>query len=145
MYTKLSNEEIIPLFKIDFELLLNAFYVEPDDQTSWVYYRWLLSECVKRYTAIHKIDECIELIKEQFNQLNELNQYELKEHNEHKKWLMLILIQIHIVVNKLDSSINLLDNKTITDYIQWLKKVDAQRSGYYQYIQSNINELSPIH
>ena len=145
MYTKLSNEEIIPLFKIDFELLLNAFYVEPDDQTSWVYYRWLLSECVKRYTAIHKIDECIELIKEQFNQINELNQYELKEHNEHKKWLMLILIQIHIVVNKLDSSISLLDNKTITDYIQWLKKVDAQRSGYYQYIQSNINELSPIH
>lgn len=145
VYSKLRNDEIIPLFKVDFELLLNAFYVEPDDQTSWVYYRWLLSECVKRYKEMNKVYECIELIKEQFNQINELNQYELNEHNKHIKWIMLMLIQIHIVINKLDNTITLLNNETIHDYIDWLKKVDTQRSGYYQFIQNNINELSFIH
>jgi len=40
--TLYNEEELINVLESDFELVKNAFYTLPDDQSAWFYHKWLL-------------------------------------------------------------------------------------------------------
>jgi geranylgeranyl transferase type-2 subunit alpha len=42
---------IVVVVVVEFELLQKAYYTEPNDQSTWVYHRWLVGQC-KRFKTL---------------------------------------------------------------------------------------------
>lgn len=61
-----DSDQLQKAIESDFDLVRNAFYTEPDDQSSWLYHRWLVSQKAVEDTEfllkeLGKIDEVVAL------------------------------------------------------------------------------------
>ncbi|KAL7713300.1 Geranylgeranyl transferase type-2 subunit alpha [Entamoeba marina] len=130
IFSTYDTETLISLLSKEFDLLLNAFYIEPNDQSAWIYYRWLLATCIKTYTTANKIEECITLLKSQFKQIQELNDIE-----PNCKWVLFTLLEINDSIRMIDSTIRLLNEEVVKKYIGQLENIDVMRKGYYSFFQ----------
>ena len=98
-----AGEEKNCLINEELELLSNAFYTCPQDQSGWMYANWLISESTSK-DSITKVTEAAQ---------------ELLDDDPSQKWPRLALI-----TNELNSA-------TKSEYFSKLKEVDSMRNGYY--------------
>lgn len=83
------------VLRAEFELVNNAIFTEPDDQSGWMYHRWLLDATAPR-TADDDVGERAAIIREQAGLVTEL--HELEEHRS--KWAILALVRINALKRK---------------------------------------------
>ncbi|EDR21681.1 geranylgeranyl transferase type-2 subunit alpha, putative [Entamoeba dispar SAW760] len=133
IFSSYNNLQLEKVIESEFELLLNAFYIEPNDQSGWIYYRWLLGTGMKCYNELNKKEEWINILKEQFNKIKELNDIE-----PNSKWVIFTMIELYQITKKIDNTIQLLSDKEVKDFIKILQRIDKMRSGYYKELEKDL-------
>jgi geranylgeranyl transferase type-2 subunit alpha len=129
----------------EYELVKQAFYTEPTDQSAWFYHRWLLAQSQARYTIaaafvysnkeseVREDDEKQHLIgvlgkeKEMCEQLLELE--------PDAKWPLLTLTRLQEMLDALLTVEERKDSVGKVDYkVQYgvLREIDPMRRGYYK-------------
>jgi len=101
-----SGDELVSVIENDFEVVKNAFYTEPDDQSAWFYHNWLMM-IVKKFSPSKfesrsdtEINMCKELLSIEPN----------------AKWPKIILLQIEKGCGKIkEEDIPLLEQVKTTD------------------------------
>lgn len=90
MFGFLSNEII---------LLRNAMYTDPDDQSVWIYLRWLLTDDTFK-TGISK-DQYVGLLKDELRNVNELNELEAEDNGGvENNWCLKTIITIQTLIGE---------------------------------------------
>ncbi|GAB1222625.1 hypothetical protein ENUP19_0119G0016 [Entamoeba nuttalli] len=133
IFSSYNNLQLEKVIESEFTLLLNAFYIEPNDQSAWIYYRWLLGTGMKCYNELNKKEEWMNILKEQFNKIKELNEIE-----PNSKWVLFTMVELYQITKKIDSTIELLSNEEVKDFIKTLQRVDSMRSGYYKELEKDL-------
>lgn len=107
----------------EFELIKNAFYTEPNDQSAWFYHRWLRFQYCGQDLKNFKKKENLELLQKEVESLKEL----LKE-EPNAKWVILTITQMLQEIGNPD------DQKQILDSFKKLEEIDSDHQSYYQYL-----------
>jgi len=136
--------EIKKLVTEEFELLQQAFFTDPGDQSSWLYHRWLLGQVVglgvkpdKKETmrvVINEKSEQIKVLKREMSMVEELLEVEPE-----CKWALLTLALLieGLQMHGLESE----DYKERTKKIfNDLKSLDPFRENYYLDMYSRVKK-----
>ncbi|XP_046450899.1 geranylgeranyl transferase type-2 subunit alpha-like [Daphnia pulex] len=128
IYPSSSDQSILDDQKLAEEcnLIQNAIFTDPNDQSAWFYQRWLLFNGDEKFTQNSSLLSTLNNELESCQQLHDLE--------PDNKW-------VKLQVCELLRRINGLGNETeILQLIQQLIKVDPLRQGYYNYLGSKIVE-----
>ena len=119
------------LISADFELVRNAVFTEPADQSSWLYLRWLISQtyelCEKNLITV--ADRSERLTKE----IESVS--ELKELEPDSKWVL--LTYVYLVSMAKEASLHA---QSVSETLQRLSDVDPFRRNYYKSLKPQIHE-----
>lgn len=107
----------------------NALYTDPDDQSSWLYHRWLVmgNEVAPSLTA----EERLEVLKAEIKSIEELE--ELEPDN---KWCLLSLVEYEGYRNRLTG--DSVDKSALINRLEKLKKSDPMRLNRYNYLEKKL-------
>lgn len=104
----------------ELDYVKQAFYTEPDDQSAWIYHRWLLSISKKIDSQNHRDVVC--------NELSACK--ELLEIEQDSKWTMLTIVFLLLELNDSPAEVQ--------DLVKKLQNVDPMREAYYKDLESKI-------
>ena len=123
------------LVKDELDLVQNAIFTEPDDQTAWWYHRFIISWAYPKNNEENKLIEYEQLLEEESETLHELSETE----NGQCKWA---LIGLHLV---LDTNYQLLEDRKaknvekketlrneVNECLKLLIDLDPDRKGRYE-------------
>ncbi|KAH3679926.1 hypothetical protein WICMUC_000669 [Wickerhamomyces mucosus] len=120
-------DDVLSFLKKELYLLKNAIYTDPEDQSAWIYLRWLLTDDIF-VTSISKGDY-IEILSEERANIKELNELEKDDNNGlDNNWCLKTLVTIENLLIRFD------DKNYQEDVINSLKKLieaDPLRKNMY--------------
>jgi geranylgeranyl transferase type-2 subunit alpha len=145
----------------EFALVKEAMFVDPHDQSAWLYHRWLLSCVVSQVSALQNVlgvtTEHVALAPLEGNdnawttqQQHGIFKQELAVMQELKaldpdcKWVLLSLVILVCLVSSTssetytDSATGLNRDETITQVVQQLVSLDSQRTQYYLDVRKSL-------
>jgi geranylgeranyl transferase type-2 subunit alpha len=85
----------------EFELVTNALWTDPGDQSGWLYHRWLVgtSEYMRHYQHLHPSDPAPAVLERELANITELNDAE-----PDSKWCMNSLAHYLLLSARLEST-----------------------------------------
>nr|KAF6502207.1 Rab geranylgeranyltransferase subunit alpha [Molossus molossus] len=122
----------------ELELVQNAFFTDPNDQSAWFYHRWLLGRghqegwCRDSATDEQLFRYELSMEKSTVLQSELKSCKELQELEPENKWCLLTII---LLMRALDP---LLYEKEMLQYFQTLKAVDPMRAAYLDDLRSKF-------
>uniref|UniRef100_A0A6Q2XZ36 Geranylgeranyl transferase type-2 subunit alpha n=1 Tax=Esox lucius TaxID=8010 RepID=A0A6Q2XZ36_ESOLU len=114
----------------EYELVQNAFFTDPNDQSAWFYYRWLLGRGMYCY-VVPPLAQLLFLLSELSVEKTSVLQSELQSCNQllelepQNKWCLLTIILLMRALDPLGY-----ERETLSHF-QTLKEVDPMRGAYY--------------
>lgn len=111
-------------------LIQNAIFTDPNDQSAWFYQRWLLF--TKKESDSKENSKNSGFLSVLNDELESCQQ--LRDLEPNNKW---VILQVCELLRRIDSLGN---KKEILQLVSQLTKVDPLRRGYYAYLGSKIEE-----
>ncbi|XP_057371450.1 geranylgeranyl transferase type-2 subunit alpha-like [Daphnia carinata] len=108
-------------------LIQNAIFTDPNDQSAWFYQRWLLFS--KKEGSTTENSSFLSVLN---NELESCQQ--LRDLEPNNKWVILQVCELLRRINSVENE------KEILQLVSQLTKVDPLRRGYYAYFGSKIAE-----
>eukprot|EP01113_Clastostelium_recurvatum_P025707 TRINITY_DN3092_c0_g1_i3.p1 TRINITY_DN3092_c0_g1~~TRINITY_DN3092_c0_g1_i3.p1 ORF type:complete len:315 (+),score=58.76 TRINITY_DN3092_c0_g1_i3:1-945(+) len=109
----------------ELELVRQAVYTEPNDQSPWIYHRWLMAQCKGVLTRLGRPPH--ELAQQELSHIKELLSIEPEA-----KWPLLTTATMMIDVDRSTYA------SEIKDILTTLKKVDPARQEYYKFLETKV-------
>lgn len=116
--------------------LKNAMYTDPQDQSVWIYLRWLLTSDI----FIEKLDQktYIEILNQELTNVKELNQLEKEDNGVENNWCLKSIVTIETILNKIEN--NPTYKTEIEQSLVKLIDIDPLRKNRYTYLSENYFE-----
>ena len=132
-----DNKKFIKKIKSELKWVQNAFYTEPDDQSGWLYHRWLLGKDGIAFTSNNNSDKGKHelpidmLLKEYQRCIDVLNEA------PNAKWAMLTKA---VLIRQLKKRGKPVDNgwNICNDIFVKLIELDPDRKGYYIDVKDDV-------
>eukprot|EP01024_Parvocaulis_polyphysoides_P026784 TRINITY_DN24367_c0_g1_i1.p1 TRINITY_DN24367_c0_g1~~TRINITY_DN24367_c0_g1_i1.p1 ORF type:complete len:374 (-),score=42.30 TRINITY_DN24367_c0_g1_i1:185-1306(-) len=127
--TLLSEEnKTIPVVALEeeFEYVKQAMFTDPEDQSGWLYHRWLLSQAVKGIKSVTYLQQ---ILQKQYNTCQELLEVE-----PDSKWPLITsawIQEIQMEFEKEEDKKAVLKS-SIKEIYEKLGRMDILRLGFYQ-------------
>lgn len=128
-------ESSLEFLQEELKYLKNAMYTDPQDQSVWIYLRWLLTSEI----FVKKLDQKIysEILKQELQNLKELNELERDDNGVENNWCLKTLVTVETILQKVDIE-NKIEYKTeIEESLVKLIDIDALRKNRYIYLSEN--------
>lgn len=92
-------QDIYEFLKKELDLLRNAMYTDPEDQSVWIYLRWLLTDNFFRNGL--SIEQYVQILKNELGNVKELNELELDDNNGiDNNWCLKTIITIEKLISE---------------------------------------------
>mmetsp|Transcript_15282 Transcript_15282/g.24848 ORF Transcript_15282/g.24848 Transcript_15282/m.24848 type:complete len:338 (+) Transcript_15282:49-1062(+) len=120
----------------EFEFVSNAVFTEPDDQSGWMFHRWLVSH-LDPVRHDQDLGFRYKLVLEQIALYEELNEMEENE----SKWALLALTRLVGIQNKYSGFCQVdvqANQKRIYDMYQMLERIDPGHKNYYKHLAQKL-------
>jgi geranylgeranyl transferase type-2 subunit alpha len=133
--TELFNDKLVFL-QNELKILQNAMYTDPEDQSFWVYLRWLLTS--DQFVKALDTETYLSILRQQLQVVKDLNELE-KDDNDgiDNTWCLKTIVQIEQIISKTAASTgNSESSDEFTDEIReslkTLARVDPLRKNLYE-------------
>lgn len=126
---------------LEFELVQSAFFTEPDDQSAWLYHRWLLSKvsplisAPSNYHLNHTLAENFGDLARLQTELNLVDQLLATEPN--CKWAHLTAAVLVLALDK--SGVDMSERKSnLVQIFHRTCELDPMRKGYFNHVIQSL-------
>mmetsp|Transcript_6004 Transcript_6004/g.19367 ORF Transcript_6004/g.19367 Transcript_6004/m.19367 type:complete len:387 (-) Transcript_6004:1965-3125(-) len=124
----------------EFEAVNNALFTEPDDQSGWMFHRWLTARLSGGRAGVpeHDTEARLALLREQAMLVAELNELE----NGSSKWAMLALVRMTVAEGRLAEKVEGVDPgpklEEARNICTRLAEVDPSHHRYYEHLSDRV-------
>lgn len=91
-------ESVEGFLKKELELLKNAMYTDPEDQSVFIYLRWLLTD--ELFVRNLPEDKYLEILKAELDNIKELNELEKEDNGKYNNWCLKTIVIIHKLISE---------------------------------------------
>ncbi|CCH40862.1 Geranylgeranyl transferase type-2 subunit alpha [Wickerhamomyces ciferrii] len=126
-------ESSLGFLKEELGYLKNAMYTDPQDQSVWIYLRWLLTSDI--FIKTLDKDTYIGILEDELKNVKELNELETEDNGVENNWCLKTIVTIEGLLDKTKNETKFTDE--IEKSLIRLKDIDPLRKNRYTYLSEN--------